>query len=750
MAGNRDAYEKYMSAGHDAAWDQDWPKAIQAYGQAVKEFEQDAEAQLHLGISLLRADRLNDALRTLDYAQQLAPEDPAAAEQAAEVLERMGRNKDASQKYAQVAESYLALRDLDKAINNWERASSLTPGMTSVHAKLAQAYERINDRKRALRQYLILAYWFRRNNDGVRAMKAVERALKLDTRNSFALNSLNALRSGGELVMPPDDEATANVTRHEEKRLDADFGLTDDSETVRRTEGDPRGPVGEAINQAMNLLAAHVLESGLLDATAADALQAMELQRQDARAEAITAYQRAVGGLAHPALQMNLGGLLLQADQPEDSVRHLEVAMNLPELSIGAMHALGMAYTKMGKQKQASRYLVEALQKIDTQRNGASVAETGRIYEGMLQALNEANDELLSSINQRLLRTLTGKEWPARVSEMRGHLDEMLRTGGAGGVRDFLGSGGGDELADTVSRIDRYIREGRLLLAMDEAHQAVEDAPYYLPVHVRMAEIMVREGRLRQAINKYYTVAQSYIVRDDYDRAISILSEVLEMAPLDVSIRTILIDILESQGRHSEALMHYIQLGKNYKQLGNVDSAREALVMAQALAKRYNLDFDQQIAIKHQIADIDMTRLDVRRAQRTYEEILQLNAQDERAQRQLIDLMLSQGNAIEGIKRLDTLLGMYAKNRQVTPIVKTLEELTRLYPEEIGLRSRLAGIYRQMNRSADAMQQLDVLGELQLKSGLTQDAISTIKQILRLGPEKAEDYIQALRQLEQQ
>ena len=550
--------------------------------------------------------------------------------------------------------------------------------------------------------------------------------------------------------MPPDDEAAAGAPRQTEKRLDADFGMTEDPETARRTEGDPRGPVGEAINQALNLLAAHVLESGMLDATAADALQAMELQRQDARAEAIAAYQRAVAKLPHPALQMNLGGLLLQQDQPEDAVKHLEAAMKQPELSIGSMHALGMTYTKMGKQKQASRYLVEALQRIDTTRNGASAAETHGVYEGMLGALNEANDELLSSINQRLLRTLTGKEWPAHVSELRGHLDEMLRTSGAGGVRDFLGSGGGDELAETVSRIDRYIREGRLLLAMDEAHQAVEDAPYYLPVHVRMAEIMVREGRLRQAINKYYTVAQSYIVRNDYDRAISILSEVLEMAPLDVSIRTVLIEILESQGRHAEALMHYIQLGRNYKQLGNVDSAREALVMAQALGKRYNVDADQQISIKHQIADIDMTRLDVRRAQRTYEEILQLNAQDERAQRQLIDILLSQGNAIEGIKRLDGLLGMYAKNRQVTPILKTLEELTRLYPEEIGLRSRLAGIYRQMNRNAEAIHQLDALGELQLKSGLTQDAITTIKQLLRLGPENAQQYIEALRQLERQ
>ncbi|MBK8135740.1 MAG: hypothetical protein IPK52_07875 [Chloroflexi bacterium] len=747
MAGNREAYEKYMTSGHDAAWDQNWPVAIRAYTLAVQEMVEDAEAHLHLGLAFLKADKLNDALRTLERAQQLAPEDPAAAEQAAEVLERMGRNKEASQKYAQVAESYLGLRDIDKSIFSWERATALTPGLTSVHAKLAQAYERINDRKRSLRQYLILAYWFQRNHDSERAAKAVERALKLDPRNSFALNSLNALRSGGELVMPPDDENSPGTLKHSEKRLDSDFDF-EDAESARRLEGDPRGPLGEAINQALNLLAAYVLETGMLDETGADALQAMELQRQDARTEAIAAYQRAVVRLQHPALKMSLGGLLLQADRAEESLKHLEVALNLPELSTGALHALGMASAKLGRQKQAARYLVQALHAIDTKRNGATESETKGVYEGLLNALNEANDELLSAINQRLLRTLAGKEWPQRVGELRVHLDEMLRTAGAGGVRDFLGSGGGDELADTVSRIDRYIREGRLLLAMDEAHQAVEDAPYYLPVHVRMAEIMVREGRLRQAINKYYTVAQSYIVRNDFDRAVSILNEVLEMAPLDTNIRSTLINILETQGRNADALAHYIQLGKNYKQLGNIEGAREALVMAHQLAKRFSTDLDQQVSIKHQIADIDITRLDVRRAQRTYEEILQIAPTDERAQRQLIDILFSQTNSTEAIKRLDALLGMYAKNRQVTPILKTLEELSKHYPEEIGLRSRLAGIYRQMNRTADAIVQLDALGELQMKAGMTHEAAITIKQLLRLGPQNSEQYVQLLRQIE--
>ena len=39
-----------------------------------------------------------------------------------------------------------------------------------------------------------------------------------------------------------------------------------------------------------------------------------------------------------------------------------------------------------------------------------------------------------------------------------------------------------------------------------ETHRAVEQSPYYLPVHVRMAEVMMKEGRIRQAIDKYNMV----------------------------------------------------------------------------------------------------------------------------------------------------------------------------------------------------------------------------------------------------
>jgi Flp pilus assembly protein TadD len=125
MPGNRQAYEQSMNAGHNAAWDQEWSAAVSAYGRAIQEFPQDSDAHIHLGLALLRSGRLEDALKVYTRAHQLAESDPIPLEKSADVLERMGRLREAAQQYVNVAEIYLTQRDLSKAIGNWEKATRL-------------------------------------------------------------------------------------------------------------------------------------------------------------------------------------------------------------------------------------------------------------------------------------------------------------------------------------------------------------------------------------------------------------------------------------------------------------------------------------------------------------------------------------------------------------------------------------------------------------------------------------------------
>jgi tetratricopeptide (TPR) repeat protein len=743
MPGDRAIYEQAMNAGHNAAWDGQWTQAITAYGQAVQQFQDDSEAHIFLGGALLEVGRLEDALKVYTRAYQLSPNDPIPLEKSADILEKLGRLKEAAQQYVNVAELYLTQRDLEKAIFNWDRSTRLTPGLVAIHAKLAQAYERLGDKARSIREYLTLAGNFQQLGEHDKAMRAAQRALKLDGRNAGSLNALRAIESRVPLTMPNRDEPE----KADSKAKPATGRLKNILEAEDTVN--PLGPMGEAMDESLSLVASYVMESGGFNAAAGDALQALEYQRQGLYNEAITAYQRASKLLDHPALQMNLGGLMVLAENVGDAVNHLREASNEGRLVAGALHGLGICMVELGRHKSAMHYLLQAMQAVDAAVSDDidMLSSGGELYELLEKTLDGRTEEVIESANQRFLTLLKGKEWKNRVPEMRRQMEETLRLQGEQGVVDLLVASQGDALTEQVGRIDRYLRQGLLTLAMDEAHRAVEISPLYVPVHVRMAEIMMREGRVRQAINKYNMIAKTYMVRQETERAAAVLKEVLELAPLDLSVRESLIELLESQQRWDEAIEQYIDLADTHHQLGNFDMSRDVFQAAERMANRVNASPDRIARIKHRMADIDQLRLDMRKAQRTYEEIIQLVPDDERAHRVLIDLHYRQRNAVEAIKRLDTLLAIYAKNRQINRILQLLEELVKVYPNESGIISRLAAIYRQMNRRDDAIAQLDRLGELQLEAGLHQDAVTTIRQIISLNPDGIDDYRRLLMQL---
>lgn len=739
MPGSREAYEQAMNAGHNAAWDQEWHLAVAAYGRAIREFPMDPEAHIHLGLGLFEIGRLEDALKIYSRASQLAKSDPIPLEKSADVLEKMGRLREAAQQYANVAEVYLGQRDLDKAIHNWERATRLTPGLIPIHIKLAQAYERIGDKKKAVFEYLTLAYNFKRLNDIDKATKVVQRALRLDKNNTQLINSLRLLETGGDLLPPTGDGS---------KRGGSD--LRDEEDERRRqevVEDDPLGPLGEAMNYALGALAIFIMESSDGMKVAADALQAMEAQRQKMNDSAIAAYQRADSKLRQPAIKMNLGALLMQQNRANDAIKPLSEAVNHPQTSAGAYQGLGKAFLALKKPKQGVRYLLQCIQAVDPTPSQSMESPEATIFERIIDGLDDITDENLAAMGARLASTLEGKNWKEKLVDLRRQLEETYREQSMKGVVDFLVATDSDQLARSVALIDRYMRQSMLTLAMDEAHNAVEVSPYYLPIHIRMAEIMMREGRVRNAIAKYNAVARSYMARSENDRASAILHNVLELAPLDVQVRESLIELLEEEENWDAALDQYIDLADTHHQLGNFDQSRDTYALAERIAARVGADPKKLVHIKHRTADIDQMRLDTRKAIKAYEEIIQIDPEDERAHRMLVDLTYRQGNQVEAIRRLDKLLSMYAKTRQVSKITQLLEELVTLYPGDSGLRSRMAAIYKQIGRKKDAIMQLDALGELQLEAGLHKQAADTIRQIITLNPDNVEDYQRLLGQL---
>lgn len=748
-----DEYLSYMKAGQDAAWQLRWGAAVESFTKALQIRPDDLDAHVSLGLALLNSNQLERALKVYRRAIQLAPNDPEPLERTADILERMGQLKEAAVQYVKVADLYLQMRDLDKAIRTWVHATELTPGLVSVHLRLAQAYERIGDKPKALREYLVLAYNFRRLNDVEKAIKAVERALKIDPRNALALNSLRALQAGGEIRLPDDvlNRKAQPKAADAEPEFSGELFWTPDFGSPAAVESsNPLGPMGDAMELALETLAASVVELGL-QPSVMPALKALEDHRQGNHTAAIESYTEAErAGLRSPALQMCLGGLLVLEQQAKAATQHLGEAMADMNLISGATHGLGLAYRQLKDQQKAARFLIQTLQKIVSQMDEFSLDESAdRVYITLGSLVDGATDESLVQMNEQFATALSGENWRSRVRDLTMHLMETLRRDGPRGLIDILTTSGGESgLPEIITTVDRYIRQGLYTLAMDEAHSAVEVAPYYLPAHIRMAEILMKEGRIRQAIMKYNVIARAYMTREENDRAAAILTDVLKMAPLDIEVRQNLIELLEQQDRMSDALNQYIDLAHTYQQLGDFERASQTFAASERLARRISAPTKKIVEIKHAIAEINQMRLNTRQVQKVYEEILEIASDDERALRGLVDINYHQGNTVEAVKRLDALLGVYAAKGTVNKITALLSELVEQYPRDMALRARLASIYRKLGQPVQAIEQLDALGELQLEAGMNKDAANTIRQIIALKPDRVEEYKKLLSQLE--
>ncbi len=739
MAANQPNYDQAMNAGHSAAWDQEWDKAILAYARAIQVKPEDPLAHNSLGLALLQARRYEDALKVYRRGHQLAPDDPVPLEKMADVLERLGRLQEAAQCYIEAADVYLGMRDLDKAIGNWERATRLTPGLLNIHYRLAQAYERTGQPRSAVREYLILAFNFQRSGDKQKALQAAERAKRLAPSSPQVLNSIQAIQSDA-LMMAPDVDDDARPASQPQT-----FGQLSD-ESMKVGDSHPKGPLGEATEKALAALAEFVL-SGDLSAATSQVIQAIELQKIGEDQTAVDAYKRAeAAGMKSAAMSMCFGSLYINLEKWSDAQKYLERVRGEEDFKAGALHGLGLAAMGLRQHRAAAELLISALQSVDTSLaiHNDEREQLMAVYNTLTQSIQGVQDTDLEAMNQQFANWLTGTDWKVRVAETRRSLAERLATEPASSITDYVRN---TETVEMVTRIDRYIKQGLLTLAMDEAFRVIEVEPTFLPAHQRVAQILMEEGRTQAAISKYNMIANSFLAREDTSRAAEILKEAIGIAPMDINLHMSLINLLEQQQQWDKLLDEYAKLADAYYQLADLEQARTTYAEAIRLSQRVSVSPEKRAEILHRIADIDLSRLDLRQALRTYEQIRTAAPDDEKARRALVDLNYRLNNSLEAVKELDGLLRMFAQQKRGEQIVGTLEQMVTSMPDDMALRSRLAAVYRQTNRREDAIAQLDALGELQLQAGLYQDACATVKQIVALQPDDVEQYQNLLSQL---
>jgi len=771
MPGREDIFQKAMNEGHSAAWDQEWSKAASAYRSALQEMPDHPKALNSLGLALFQMGNYDEALQIYKRVAQVSPHDPAPMEKLAQLLERTGHLREAIDAASKSAELYLNQRDVDKAIENWVRVTTLDPENIIAHSRLALAHERLDHKPQAVIEYIAVASLIQRTGNAEKTAELVGKALKILPESAEAKQAITLLRSGQLLPKPLRPKggtgpiAMAQVKQLEQPKKQTDSGLD---------------PISEARQKALTRLAEILFEYSTDDGNASQARrglqalmrgtgqlsmqsseqtkvvlhlgQAIDAQSKGNDTQAADELEHALeAGFNHPALFFDLGLIRSKGDRLETAVRHLQHSVKHNDFSLAARLLLGQINQKMGRLGPASIEYLEALKIADSQIVPAEQSdEIRQMYEPLIEAQAMETDEvalkrLCDNINGMLMR----KSWRDYLHKSREQMPKSQDGDMPMPLAEVILQAQSSQVLESINHVHQLVRSGRLRSAMDEAFQALTYAPTYLPLHTLMGDLLVREEHIQEAIAKYSVVAQAYSVRGEAAQSAKMLRRVVQLAPMDMNARSKLIDQLVSRGQVDEAIREYIELADIYYRLAELDMARKTYTTALRVVQQANADRSWNVHILQRMADIDMQRLDWKQAIRVYEQIRTLHPEDEGVRKNLIELGLRMGQPAQAGAEIESYLSYLQTANRREQGVPFIEELLTERPDDPILRRALAQAYQQAGRTSDAVAQLDSIAESLLDLGKKEEARVIVHQILLMNPPNAEQYRQLLAQLQQ-
>ncbi len=767
MPGNTQVFQDAMDQGHSAAWDGSWDLAVTFYRQALDEFPDHPQALVSLGLALFELGSDEQALKCYLNAARLTPEDPMPIEKISQLYERLGNQDRASQAALHSAELYLKNRDPKKAVEVWERALRLKPDDQKASARLAAVYERIGEKDLAVREYLALASLQQAAGNVERAAVSIERALVIVPGSPQALRCKSLLQESKPL--PGIDR---NHPRSAPLRSAGRYLLQEPPDLVQAQV--ELNPVQETCQAALAVLAGLLFESAEMDpplrserlpfkelVKGGSALrnssdhtrlllylsQVIDFQTRSEFEKAAEELQRAVDiGLVHPAAQYDLGFLYSRVGRQEEALRQLLLVRDQDDFALGAHLLLGSIYRQMDQEFDASMEYLEALKLADMLNVSPQSRDNLRQqYDSLVEAYRllpalEVQARLSEDIHQLLMRP----DWRVQVQHARSQLADsgLPRT-----LAEMLAAGGGNQLFSTLTRVRELKNARRLRSAMEEVFYALEIAPLYLPLHTLMADLLVDQGEIQRAIEKYRIVARVYSMRGESSQAIALQREVIKLAPADIQVRNQLISEYLANGQVDEAALELMKLAEIYMSLADLTMARNTYTNALNMERLSQISLNIRIQILHRIADIDLQSLDWRQAVRSFEQIRTLQPHNEEARRQLVSLYFRLGQENTGSRELAGYLDILKDSGRQRKVLPFLEELARDFPANIHIRQQLAEAYHEQGHTAKAVAQLDWIGEKLLGSGDRSGAIACIKMIIALDPPNKSEYELLLSQL---
>ncbi len=501
MPGREDVFQKAMSEGHSAAWDQQWDKAAAAYRKALDEIPGHPKALTSLGLALYELQDYPESLRVYEKATQAAPNDPVPLEKVALLSERLGMIPEAIRSSMKAADLYIKNQDSEKALENWVRVTQLDADHVTARSYLAMVHERLGHAQQAATEYLAVASFLQRSGNAPKAAEMVARAVHL-LPNSPEVRRAEAMIKSGQLLPKPmrSQGGTAALRLAQTKQTSVPKVAVTELEPVEEAHKNAVARLAELLFDLSEEADASpmsprrglqaIVQGGGSDEAkqpAAQSLgllhigQAIDAESKNQEAQAATELEKALeGGLTDSAIYFELGFLCSRLNQADNALAHLQTAVKHEDYALAARLLMAQTQRQAEHLLEASVEYLEALKIADSLVVPPSQsAEINQLYEPIIEAqVHETEPDKMAQLCDNVQQLLQRANWRDALNQAREQLPKSEEGSPPMPLAEIMTQAQSGQVIEAVGKVRQLARSGHLRSAMDEAFDSFEICPH--------------------------------------------------------------------------------------------------------------------------------------------------------------------------------------------------------------------------------------------------------------------------------
>lgn len=756
-------FQVKIAKGHNALWDHDWAGAVQAYNDALLVVPDNPSALASLGLALFHQKSYSESLRIFQKLARENPLDPMPMERIARIYEREGLLQEAARSFYQAGELQLKNRDLDRAFADYRAVLRIDPQNQGVRARMGMVFSKLGKKKEAVAEFIDLAALVQRSGDDSKAAQILEYAVQINPDSIEVNNALSALKSLQRIPLRDLEPEVSGAVRMAQVREIETAQTAPDSLISHDPITEARLTALEAIADVLfeeddpsstqnPLHTSRPLDAGLEFRTGHLTLDQKNIQLHIGHSidlhsagrdeEAAAELEKTIlAGLNLTAVNFMLGLLLSQSD-PEKSLQYLQRSLNDPSYALASRLLSGELSLNNGNLSEATSHYLYALMLADCETVPEDQSlELYQLYEPILESRSLITQEkdmrnLCAAISGQLNR----QDWREYMLEARNQLPEQPEGAPPLPLVEMLIDANSSRLVDSLTEMQQLIQQGKHRTAMEESYHAISYAPNYLPLHIQMGEILINEGRVAEAIEKFLIVTKLYMIRNDNASALRLLTRVTRLAPMDITVRKTLIELLRLENNYDEMIRQYMELANVHYLLADLVEARRAYHTALKLSRQVRSGREQSLKILNRLADIELQSLNWKEAILVYEQIRSLLPLDPAPRIALVDLYYRLKLNTAAINEVDAFLKLLEAEQKSPEIEKFLDDLLLEHPDNMDIHRRLAAFCVSQGQLVKAVAKLDALAEKLMEDKNTVASAEVIAQIIALDPPNKVDY----------